>query len=127
MFEIEKIVDQLSNMTLVQASKLTKALEKKLGISKITLPTASPAKSSENSTQKESKSTFDVILKASGQEKIKIIKAVKDITGFGLKESRDRVHSLNNTPLVLKRNIDISSAESLKKTLIALGADVIIK
>lgn len=126
MFEIEKLVDCLSNLTLVQASELTSALEKKLGISKVCSSVGLSSNRNNDSVKKDTKNTFNVLLKSSGQEKIKIIKAVKDITGLGLKEARDKVHALNITPLVLKNNVDRSTAESLKKSFTVLGADVII-
>jgi len=100
MFDIEKIAEQLSSMTLVQASKLVKALEKKLGIENTSsLAVATVDKKAETPT----KSAFNVILKAAGKEKIKMIKAVKDYTGLGLKEARDQVYSLSDKPIVLKK------------------------
>jgi len=121
MFDIEKIAEQLSSMTLVQASKLVKALEKKLGIENTSsLAVATVDKKAETPT----KSAFNVILKAAGKEKIKMIKAVKDYTGLGLKEARDQVYSLSDKPIVLKKNVDLNSAETIKKKLLALGGEI---
>jgi len=121
MFDIEKIAEQLSSMTLVQASKLIKALEKKLGIENTSRPDIATG---DKKVETSVKSSFDVVLKATGKEKIKMIKAVKDCTGLGLKEARDQVYSLSNKPIVLKKNVSLSSAETIKKKFLALGGEI---
>lgn len=121
MFEIEKIAEQLASLTLLQASELVKVLEKKFGtysekghtVSSITTEKKTPTKS-----------VFNVVLKSAGKEKIKIIKAVKDQLELGLKDARDRVYALDKSPITLKKNTDSTSAETLRKKFMALGACV---
>lgn len=120
--ELQTIADQLDGLTLLQASKLVKALEDKWGVSAAApaggMMMAAPAGGGEAA---EEKTSFDVILEAAGDKKIQVIKEVRAITGLGLKEAKEMV---DNAPKAVKEGASKEEAEEMKKSLEAAGATV---
>jgi len=127
MIEIEKIVDQLSKLTVMEAAQLATALEKEWGVSAAASMVASPVAQTEKTAPQQEKTVFDVMLKSFGNEKIKVIKVVKEITGLGLAESRNKVISVSSGLVLLKESVDKKTAETLKEKLVAAGAEVELK
>ena len=123
--ELQTIADQLDGLTLLQASKLVKALEDKWGVSAAApaaVAMAAPAGGAGDAA--EEKTEFDVVLKAAGEKKIQCIKAVREATGLGLKEAKAIVDS---APKAVKEKVSKEEAETLKTTLEEAGATVAIK
>ncbi|QCI15740.1 50S ribosomal protein L7/L12 [Buchnera aphidicola] len=117
----EQILEAVSEMSVMNVVELISAMEKKFGVS------ASIPINSNNNNEKdtrEEKTEFDVFLKVIGPNKVPVIKTVRSATGLGLKEAKDLVES---APIVLKENISKEDAESLKKTLEDVGAEIEIK
>jgi len=121
MADLAKIVDQLSALTVLEAAELSKMLEEKWGVS-AAAPVAVAAVAA--AAPAEEKDEFDVVLAASGDKKIEVIKEVRAITGLGLKEAKDLVEG---APKTLKEAVAKSEAEELKKKLEAVGAKVELK
>lgn len=121
MTEIEKIVDRLSKLTVIEASDLASALEKKWNISSSISQNNQPV-IKEEKAQKKTK--FNVVLKSVGQQKIKVIRLIKEITSLGLKESRDKIDSI---PFIIKSNINEDIAKDIKKKFALVGAEIEIK
>lgn len=124
MTEVEKIADQLVNLTVKDVNNLTEILKEKYGITPNILSNSiNNNSSSENENIKnEEKNIFDVILKSSGNTKLKVIKAIKDIFGKSLTESKELVDSAPKS--VLKQGVNKEEAEKLKKQLEEHGAEV---
>jgi len=121
--ELQTIADQLDGLTLLQASKLVKALEDKWGVSAAApaaVAMAAPAGGGGGDAAEE-KSEFDVILKAAGDKKIQVIKEVRAITGLGLKEAKEIV---DGAPKAVKEGVAKDEAEEMKKQLEAAGGTV---
>ena len=121
--ELQTIADQLDGLTLLQASKLVKALEDKWGVSAAApaaVAMAAPAGGGGGDAAEE-KSEFDVILKAAGDKKIQVIKEVRAITGLGLKEAKEIV---DGAPKAVKDGVAKDEAEEMKKQLEAAGGTV---
>lgn len=122
------LIKQIESMTVLELSELVKALEEKFGVSaaSFTIPTAATggAVASEGAAAGEEKSTWDVILKNSGANKIQVIKVVKDLTGKGLKEAKDLV---DGVPQMVKVGVKKEEAEEIKKKLEETGAVVELK
>ena len=125
MTDIEKLVAQLSELTVLEAADLTKMLEEKWGVSAAApvAVTAAPAANVEESAAEE-KTDFDVILTEVGSNKIAVIKETRTITGLGLKEAKDLVEG---APKPLKQGVAKADAEDMKKSLEAAGAKVELK
>ena len=122
--EFEKIVEQLDKMSALEVSKFVKFLEEHWGVSAAApaVAVAAPAAGTEaGAPAAEEKSEFDVILKDAGAQKVAVIKAVKDISGLGLGESKALVDS---APKAVKEKVPKEEAEEAKKTLEAAGATV---
>lgn len=124
--DLEKLVDDLSSLTVVEAAELSRKLEEKWGVSTATPVAVSAASdtSADNSDIGEEKVEFDLILSAFGSNKITVIKEVRAMTGLGLKEAKDLVES---APKPIKEGIGKDEAEELKKKLEGAGASVEIK
>jgi len=121
--ELQTIADQLDGLTLLQASKLVKALEDKWGVSAAApaaVAMAAPGGGGGGDAAEE-KTEFDVVLKAAGDKKIQVIKEVRAITGLGLKEAKEIVDS---APKPVKEGVAKDEAEEMKKQLEAAGATV---
>ena len=120
--ELQKIVDQLDGLTLLQASKVVKHLEDHWGVSAAApaAVAAAPAGGGGGGGEEE-KSSFDVILKSPGEKKIQVIKEVRAITGLGLKEAKELVDS---APKAVKEGLSKDEAAKLQEQLEAAGAVV---
>ena len=116
----DKIIEALKSMSILEINELVKALEEEFGVSAVAVaaPAAGGAAGGEAA---EEKSDFNVILKEIGQEKIKVIKAVREATGLGLKEAKALV---DGAPAAVKENVEASEANALKEALEAVGAVV---
>ncbi len=123
MADIEKLVEELSSLTVLEAADLAKALEDKWGVS-AAAPVAVAAVGGGAAPAAEAKTDFDVVLAASGDKKIEVIKIVREITGLGLKEAKDLVEG---APKPLKQGAAKDEAESIKKKLEEVGAKVELK
>jgi large subunit ribosomal protein L7/L12 len=125
MTDLNKIVKDLSSLSVIEAAELSKLLEEKWGVSAATpvAVTAAPAANVEESAAEE-KTDFDVILTEVGSNKIAVIKETRTITGLGLKEAKDLVEG---APKPLKQDVAKADAEDMKKSLEAVGAKVELK
>ena len=127
MANIEKIVDELSNLTVMEAAELSKALEEKWGVSAaaaVAVAAPGAAASDAGGDAATEKSEFDVILTAAGDKKINVIKEVRTITGLGLKEAKDLVEA---APKPVKEGVSKDEADEIKKKLEEAGASVEVK
>ena len=120
----EQLIDHLSNLTVLQLNELRKALEDKWGVEAAAPMAAVAAAAAPAAAAEEEKTEFDVILEAHGDEKIKVIKAVRELTGLGLKDAKDLV---DGAPKPVKEGVDKASAEEAKKKLEEAGAKVSMK
>ncbi len=123
--KFEKLVAEIEQMSVIDLSELVKVLEDKFGVSAAApaMMMAAPAGGAAEGGAEE-KSSFDVELTAAGDSKINVIKAVRTITGEGLKEAKGQVDS---APTVIKEGVSKEEAEELKKTLEEAGATVTLK
>ncbi len=121
MTDLNKIIDELSALTVLEAAELAKALEEKWGVS-AAAPVAVAAAG--GAAAAEEKTEFDVILAEAGANKIAVIKEVRGITGLGLKEAKDLV---DGAPKEVKKGVAKDEAEKMKKQLEAAGAKVELK
>ena len=119
----EQVVDYLSGLTVMQIVELTKTLEDKWGVEAAPVAVAGAAAPAAGAPAEE-KTEFDVILKAAGAQKIQAIKAVREITGLGLKDAKDLVES---APKAVKEGVSKDEAAELEKKLKDAGAEVEIK
>ena len=118
----EEMIEEIKKMTVVELADLVKAIEEEFGVSAVAA--AAPAAAGAVAGAAEEKSSFDVILKEAGANKIPVIKVVRDATGLGLKEAKDLV---DGTPANVKEGISKDEAEGLKKALEEAGAVVELK
>ena len=121
--EINEIVSAIESLTLIQASELVKALEEKFGVS-AAAPVAAAGVAGAPAAAAEEKTEFDVVLTGFGDKKLGVIKAVRELTGLGLKEAKDLVEGC---PKAIKEGVQKEEAEKIKETLVAAGATVEIK
>ena len=126
MADIEKIADDLSNLTVLEAAELAKLLEEKWGVSAAAAPmaVAMPAGGGDAGGAAEEKTEFDVVLASAGASKINVIKEVRSITGLGLKEAKDLVEG---APKEVKQGVSKDEAEQIKAKLEEAGATVEVK
>ncbi len=124
MADLAKIVDELSNLTVLEASELSKLLEEKWGVSAAAPVAVAAGAAAAPAEAEEEKTEFDVILKAAGAEKIKVIKEVRAITGLGLKEAKDLVEAGGKA---VKEAASKEEAEKIKAQLEGAGAEVELK
>ena len=123
MANLEKIVDELSSLTVLEAAELAKLLEEKWGVSAAAAVAVAAAPAAAAAPVEE-KTEFNVILAAAGDKKIEVIKEVRAVTGLGLKEAKDLV---DGAPKAVKTSLEKPEAEALKKKLEAEGASVELK
>ena len=124
MADLNKIVEDLSSLSVIEAAELSKLLEEKWGVSAAApVAVAAPAAGG-SETAAEEKSEFDLVLSETGSNKISVIKEVRTITGLGLKEAKDLVEG---APKPLKQGIAKAEAEEMKKSLEAAGAKAELK
>jgi len=123
MADLNKIIDELSSLTVVEAAELSKQLEEKWGVTAAAPVAAAPAGGAAAPAGEE-KSEFSLFLAAAGDKKINVIKEVRAITGLGLKEAKDLVEG---APKEIKAGVAKKDAEEFKKKLEAAGAKVELK
>jgi large subunit ribosomal protein L7/L12 len=124
MADLKAFAEQLVNLTVKEVSELTKILKDEYGIEPAAAAVAVAAGPAVAAPVEEEKTSFDVVLKAIGANKLAIVKLVKELTGLGLKEAKDLVDS---APSNIKEGIAKAEAESLKKSLEEAGAEVELK
>jgi len=127
MADLEKIVDDLSNLTVMEAAELSKMLEEKWGVSAaapVAMAAMPGAAGGDGAAAAEEKDEFDVMLMEAGASKINVIKEVRAITGLGLKEAKDLVEG---APKAVKEGAAKAEAEEIKEKLEAAGAKVELK
>jgi large subunit ribosomal protein L7/L12 len=120
---VDALLEQIGNLTLVQAAELVKKMEDKFGIS-AAAPVAVAAVGAAAPAAAAEEATFSVILKAHGDKKIEVIKLVREITGLGLKEAKDLVEAGGKS---IKDDVSKDEANDLKKKLEAVGAQIELK
>ena len=119
MEKIEKLLEEIDALTVVELADLVKAIEEKYGVSAVAA--AAPAAGAAAGEAAEEKSSFDVVLTDAGDQKIKVIKVVRDATGLGLKEAKDLV---DGAPKTVKEGASKEEAEELKNKFAEAGAVV---
>ena len=124
MSNLEKIADQLSELTVMEAAELSKMLEEKWGVSAAAPVAVAAAAAADGAAEEEAKDSFDVVLVSFGEKKINVIKEVRAVTGLGLKEAKDLVES---APKEVKEGITQDEANAIKEKIEAAGATVEIK
>ena len=124
MTDLQKIVDQLSGLTVLEAADLAKMLEEKWGVSAAAPVAMMAAGGGGEAVVAEEKTEFNVILTAVGAQKINVIKEVRAVTSLGLKEAKDLVEA---APKAVKEGVSKDEAEKIKKQLEAAGATVELK
>ena len=121
----QEILDAISSMTVLELSQLIKDMEEKFGVSAAAaVAAAAPAAAAGGAAKAEEKTEFTVMLTAAGENKVNTIKAVREVTGLGLKEAKDLV---DGAPKPLKEGIPKAEAEALKKKMEEAGAKVEVK
>ena len=124
MANLEKLVEELSALSVLEAAQLSKLLEEKWGVSAAAPVAVAAAGGGAAAPAAEAKDEFTVVLAAAGDKKINVIKAVREITGLGLKEAKDLVEA---APKPIKEGVPKADAEKLKAKLEAEGAKVELK
>lgn len=124
MANLEKIIEDLSSLTVLEASELTKLLEDKWGVSAAAPVAVAPPDASGPQEAAEEKTEFTVVLTSAGEKKINVIKEVRTITGLGLKEAKDLVEG---APQNVKEAVSKEDSEKFKKQLEEAGATVELK
>ena len=119
MAKVDDILESIDSLTVVELADLVKKIEEKYGVSAAAV--AAPVAGGAAAGAAEEKSSFNVVLKDAGAQKIQVIKVVRDATGLGLKEAKDLV---DGAPKTVKENVPAADAEELKKNLEAAGATV---
>ena len=124
---IEEIAETLDTLTLLEAAQLSKRLQEKWGVSAAAVAVAAPAGGSAAGAAApaaEEQTEFDVVLSATGDKKIQVIKVVRELTGLGLKEAKDLV---DGAPKAVKEKVSKAEAADMKKKLEEVGATVEVK
>jgi len=124
MADLDKIADELSNLTVLEAAELSKLLEEKWGVSAAAPVAVAAAAGGDAGGAAEEQTEFAVVLASAGDKKINVIKEVRAITGLGLKEAKDLVEG---APKEVKTDVSKAEAEELKKKLEEAGATVELK
>jgi large subunit ribosomal protein L7/L12 len=124
MADLQKIVDDLSTLTVLEAAELAKLLEEKWGVSAAAAVAVAAAPAGAAAPAAEEKTEFTVVLAATGEKKIEVIKEVRAITGLGLKEAKDLVEG---APKPVKEGVNKDEAAKIKATLEKVGAKVELK
>lgn len=113
----EEMIEEIKKMTVVELSELVKAIEEEFGVSAVAA--AAPAAGAAAGDAAAEKTSFNVVLKEAGDQKIKVIKVVRDATGLGLKEAKELV---DGAPKTVKENVSKEEAEELKAKFTEVGA-----
>ena len=124
MADLNKIIDELSKLTVVEAAELSKQLEEKWGVTAAAAVAAPAAGATAGGAPAEEKDEFTIVLASAGDKKINVIKEVRAITTLGLKEAKDLVEG---APKEIKSGVNKKDAEEMKKKLEAAGAKVELK
>ena len=124
MADLNKIIDELSKLTVVEAAELSKQLEEKWGVTAAAAVAAPAAGAAAGGAPAEEKDDFTIVLTSAGDKKINVIKEVRAITTLGLKEAKDLVEG---APKEIKSGVNKKDAEEMKKKLEAAGAKVELK
>lgn len=125
MADVKALADQLVNLTVKEVNELAKILKDEYGIEPAAAAVAvAAAPGAGGGAAAAEKTTFDVVLKNGGANKLQVVKVVKDVTGLGLKEAKDLV---DGAPKPVKEGISKDEAEALKKQLVEAGAEVEVK
>ena len=114
---IEELLEKIDKLSVAELAELVKGIEEKYGVSAAAV--AAPAAGADGAAAAEEKSSFNVVLKEAGANKIQVIKVVRDATGLGLKEAKDLV---DGAPKTVKENVSKAEAEELKDKFTAVGA-----
>jgi large subunit ribosomal protein L7/L12 len=124
---LEKIVESLSALTVMEASQLSKMLEETWGVTAAAPVAVAAAPAAANAAVAEEQTEFSVILVAAGDKKINVIKEVRAVTGLGLKEAKDLVEAADAKPTPVKEGVSKDEAKKIEKLLVDAGAKVEIK
>ena len=124
MADLNKIIEDLSSLTVVEAAELSKQLEEKWGVTAAAAVAAAPAAGGAGAAPAEEKSEFTVVLASAGDKKINVIKEIRGVTSLGLKEAKDLVEG---APKEVKSGVNKKEAEEIKQKLEAAGAKVELK
>lgn len=119
-----EVLDAIAEMSVMDVVQLVEAMEEKFGVSAAAAVAAAPAAAAGEAAAEEEKTEFDIVLTAAGEKKVNAIKAVRAITGLGLKEAKEMV---DNAPSTLKEGAPKEEAEEAKKALEEAGASVELK
>lgn len=119
-----QFIEQVEKMSVSELNELVKALEEKFGVSAAAMAVAGPAAGATGAEAAEEKDSFNVILKDAGASKIQVIKALREITGLGLKEAKDMT---DKTPATVKEGVKKVEAEEIKKKIEEAGGTVELK
>ena len=120
----EEILDAIASMSVLEVSELIKMMEEKFGVSAAAAAVAVAAPAGGAAAPAEEKSEFDVVLKEIGANKVQVIKAVRELTGLGLKEAKDLV---DNAPKTIKEGLSKEEAEKLEAAIKEVGGVVEVK
>ncbi len=124
MADLNKIIEDLSSLTVVEAAELSKQLEEKWGVTAAAAVAAAPAAGGAGAAPAEEKSEFTVVLASAGDKKINVIKEIRGVTSLGLKEAKDLVEG---APKEVKAGVNKKEAEEIRAKLEAAGAKVELK
>ena len=124
MADLQKLVDELSSLTVLEAAELSKMLEEKWGVSAAAAVAVAAGPAGAGAAAAEEKTEFTVMLTAAGDKKIEVIKEVRALTGLGLKEAKDLVEG---APKAVKEGVNKEEADKMKATLEKAGAKVELK
>ena len=124
MADLNKIIEDLSSLTVVEAAELSKQLEEKWGVTAAAAVAAAPTAGAAGGAPAEEKSEFTIVLTSAGDKKINVIKEVRGVTSLGLKEAKDLVEG---APKEVKAGVSKKEAEEIKAKLEAAGAKVELK
>ncbi len=126
--KFQKLVEEIEKMSVLDLAELVKILEERFGVSAAPQMMAAPASAgAATDAPAEEKSAFNVVLTAMGDKKIEVIKAVRDVTQKGLKESKDLVDAIASGPQIIQEGVKKEEAETTKKKFEAAGATVELK
>ncbi len=125
--KFKKMIEEIEKLSVLDLAELVKVLEKKFGVSAAAPVAMAAAPAASAAAPAEEKTIFNIELKGVGEKKIEVIKAVRDITGKGLKEAKDLVDAAESAPQMVKENAKKEEAEEIKKKLEAAGAKVELK
>lgn len=125
--KFQSLVTEIEKMSVIDLAELVKILEKKFGVSAAAPAAVAAAPVAEASESAPEKSAFDIVLAGVGEQKIEVIKVVRDVTGLGLKEAKDVVDQAEKEPQKIKEGAKKEEAEEISKKLEAAGAKVELK